>query len=128
MYHSFITQMSMYMSPKVHIYPKVTRSTCLQNYPKLSKPHVHVSKTIQAACTSKWNVKVLVSKITCLQKYMYPKLSKTIQDMCTCIEMCISHKTHKNSSFLLFFLEGDPVGSTIGPVCISRSCKLNINC
>ena len=75
MYHSFITEMSiMYMSPKVHIYPKVTRSTCLSTtiqdypshmymYPKLYKPHVHVSKTIQATCT-------------CLQKYMYPKLSK----------------------------------------------------
>ena len=119
MYHSFITEMSMYMSPKVHIYPKVSKSTyisksnqkymCLHNYPRLSKPHVHVSE---------------------MSMYMSPKLhvSKTFQATCTCIEMYISHKTHQNSSFLLFFLEGDPVGTTIGPVCIFGPCKLNIIC
>ena len=126
MYHSFITEMSMYMSPKVHIYPKVSKSTyisksnqkymCLHNYPshidmypKLSKTHVHVSE---------------------MSMYMSPKVhvSKTVQATCTYIEMYIYHKTHQNSSFLLFFLEGDPVGTTIGPVCISGSCKLNINC
>ena len=52
--------------PKVHIYPKVTRITCVSTtiqdypshmymYPKLSKPHVHVSE---------------------MSIYMYPKLSK----------------------------------------------------
>jgi len=131
MYRSFITEMSIvYMSPKVHIYPKVSKSTyisksnqkymSLHNYPRLSKPHVHVSKTIQATCTCKWNVNVHVSKSTCIQNcpsHMY-----------TCIDMYISHKTHQNSSFLLFFLEGDPVGTTIGPVCVSGPCKLNINC
>ena len=125
MYHSFITEMSIvYMSPKVHIYPKVSKSTyisksnqkymCLHNYPRLSKPHVHVSKSIQASCISEMSM------------YMSPKVhvSKTIQVTCTCIEMYISHKTHQNSSFLLFFLEGDPVGTTIGPVCtISKLTK-----
>ena len=96
--------MSMYMSPKVHIYPKVSKSTylskrnqkymCFHNYTRLSKTHVHVSKTIQATCT--------------------------------CIEMYISHKTHQNSSFLLFFLDVDPLGTTLGPVCISGPYKLNI--
>ena len=40
-YHSFISEMSMYMYQKVDIYPKV-----------------HVSKTIQATCT-------------CMQMYIY---------------------------------------------------------
>ena len=82
MYHSFITKMSMYMSPKVHIYPKVTRSTCLQNYPKLSKPHVHVSE---------------------MSMYMSPKVhvSKTVQATWTHVSICtypIRHIKNQASS------------------------------
>ena len=91
------------MYPNVHIYPKVSKSTCIQNYPKLSKPHVHVSKTIPATCTCKWNVNVHVSKSTCIQKYIYIQkyqkvhVSKTIQATCTCIEMYIDPIRHIKS-------------------------------
>ena len=115
---------STYISKSIQKYIYISKSNqkymCLHNYPRLSKPHLHVSKTIQATCTCKWNVNVHVSKSTCIQNcpsHMY-----------TGIDMYISHKTHQNSSFLLFFLEGDLVGTTIGLVCVSGSWKLNINC
>ena len=114
MYRSFIIEMLMYMSAKV------TKNTCVSTtiqdypshmymYPKASKPHVHVSE---------------------MSMYMSPKvhISKIVQATCTYIDMYISHKTHKNSSFLLLFLDVDPLGTTLGLVCISGSCKLNINC
>ena len=100
-----------YMSPKVHIYPKVsksayiypkvTRSTCLSTtiqdypshmymYPKLSKPHVHVSE---------------------MSMYISPKVhvSKTVQATCTHVSICtypIRHiKTQASScSFLRVIL------------------------
>ena len=87
MYHSFITEMSIvYISPKVHIYPKVSKSTYISKsnqkymslhsypshmymYPKLYKPHVHVSE---------------------MSMYMSPKVhvSKTIQATCTHVSIC----------------------------------------
>jgi hypothetical protein len=60
-YHSFISEMSMYMYQKVDIYPKVhvSNSTCIQKYIYIQNyPNVHVSKTIQATCT-------------CMQMYIY---------------------------------------------------------
>ena len=72
-YHSFISEMSMYMYQTVDIYPKV-----------------HVSKTIQATCT-------------CMQMYIYS----------------IMHVSEVKSSFLLFFPDFDPLGSSLGSMCVS---------
>ena len=98
MYHSFISEMSMYMSPNVHVSKSTYISKSIQKYIYIQKyPEVHVSKTIQATCT-------------CIEMYIYP----------------IRHiKTQASScSFPMFY----PLGTTVGLVCVSGSLKLNINC
>ena len=79
MYHSFISEMSMYMSPKVHVDPEV------HIYPKLSKPHAYVSKSVQTTCTYKWNFNVHVSKSTCIQKYTKLSMPHVHVSKCTYI-------------------------------------------